>query len=90
LDVGAALGGRNVNTAGANALLQGGIGAAQTIQGAAGYSPTGGLLSGLGSTISQNIPSLTSLYNRYQQSQQNYTPSGYTPAAPYNPTIIDW
>jgi hypothetical protein len=70
LDVGAALGGRNVNTAGANALLQGGIGAAQTIQGAAGYSPTGGLLSGLGSAVSQNIPSLTNLYNRYQMGQQ--------------------
>jgi hypothetical protein len=69
LEMGAALGGRNVNATGANALFQGGISAAKTMQGASGYSPGGGLLSGLGSYVSRSVPSLTSLYNQYQQSQ---------------------
>lgn len=47
LDIGAALGGRNVNTAGANALLQGGLGAAKTMQQANAYSPVGNFLSDL-------------------------------------------
>jgi hypothetical protein len=74
LEMGAALGGRNVNQTGANALLQGGIGAAKTMQAAGGYSPSGGLLSGLGSYASKSVPSLTSLYNQYQQNnlQQQY------------------
>lgn len=49
LDIGAQLGGRTA-TAGANAgqfLMQGGLGAARTLQATAGNSPTGALLSGL-------------------------------------------
>jgi hypothetical protein len=49
LDIGAQLGGRSA-TAGANVgntLLQGGLSAAKTIQGASGYSPVGDTLSGL-------------------------------------------
>lgn len=49
LDIGAQLGGRSA-TAGANAgsaLLQGGLGAARTLQATAGNSPAGALLSGL-------------------------------------------
>ncbi len=49
LDIGAQLGGRSA-TAGANAgqaLLQGGLGAARTLQATAGNSSTGALLSGL-------------------------------------------
>jgi hypothetical protein len=39
LELGANLGGRNVNTTGAQALYQGGMGAAQTMQQANSYSP---------------------------------------------------
>ncbi len=46
LDIGASLGGRNVNQSGAQALLQGGIGAAQTMQQANAYSPFGTALMG--------------------------------------------
>jgi hypothetical protein len=49
LELGANLGGRNVNTAGAQALLQGGLGAARAMQVANAYSPVGSTLSGLGS-----------------------------------------
>ncbi len=51
LDIGAQLGGRSA-TAGANVgntLLQGGLGAAKTMQQATGYSPLGSALQGLGS-----------------------------------------
>lgn len=47
LDIGAALGGRNVNTTGANALLQGGVNAANIMQQATSGSSTGAFLSGL-------------------------------------------
>jgi hypothetical protein len=87
LEMGAAIGGRNVNQTGANSLLTGGINAARTVQGPAGYSPTAGLFSGLSNYLAQGVPSLTSLYNQYQQGQQNYTPPGYTPAAAYDPTL---
>ena len=70
LEIGAALGGRNVNQTGANALFQGGAGAARTMQQVGGYSPSGGLLSGLGNYASQALPSLSDLYKRYQQGQQ--------------------
>ena len=46
LDIGAQLGGRSANAAGAQALLQGGIGAAQTMQQANAYSPFGTALMG--------------------------------------------
>jgi hypothetical protein len=48
-DIGANLGGRNINATGANALLQGGLSAARTAQQGAAYSPWGSLFSGLGS-----------------------------------------
>jgi hypothetical protein len=70
LEMGAAIGGRNVNQTGANALFQGGVSAARAMQGPASYSPTAGLFSGLSNYVSQNAPSLTDLYNRYQQGQQ--------------------
>jgi hypothetical protein len=85
--MGAAIGGRNVNQTGANALFQGGVSAAKTVQGPASYSPTAGLFSGLGNYAAQGVPSLTDLYKQYQQGQQNYTPPGYTPAAAYDPTL---
>ena len=46
LELGANLGGRNVNTAGAQALLQGGMGAAAAMQRANAYSPFGTALQG--------------------------------------------
>jgi hypothetical protein len=49
LDIGANLGGRNINATGANALLQGGLSAARTAQEGNAYSPWGSLFSGLGS-----------------------------------------
>ncbi len=70
LEMGAAIGGRNVNQTGANALLTGGINAAQTTQRAANYSPSATLFSSLGNVASRYAPSLTDLYNQYQQGQQ--------------------
>ncbi len=52
LTIGASLGGRIANPTGASALLQGGMGAAQTVQRATSSSPLGGLLSGLGQQVS--------------------------------------
>jgi hypothetical protein len=50
LEMGASIGGRNVNTSGANALYQGGISAAKTAQGGNQYSPIGSFLSGVSSS----------------------------------------
>ena len=49
LTIGSELGGRALqgSSAAANALLQGGLSAAKTLQGASGYSPWGSLMSGL-------------------------------------------
>ncbi len=49
LEIGAALGGRNVNAAGAQALFQGGSNAAQTLAASRAASPIGATLAGLGS-----------------------------------------
>ena len=46
LEIGVNIGGRNVNTTGANALLEGGINAARTMQQANSYSPWGTALMG--------------------------------------------
>jgi len=51
LDIGASLGGRNVNTTGAQALLSGGMGAAQTMQQANSYSPFGTGLMGAANAL---------------------------------------
>jgi hypothetical protein len=48
LDIGAQLGGRQASPAGAQALLQGGMGAAQTLQAANALNPTASFLQGLG------------------------------------------
>jgi hypothetical protein len=52
LTLGSALGGRVANPTGAQALLQGGMGAAQAMQRATSSSPMGGLLSGIGQQVS--------------------------------------
>jgi hypothetical protein len=51
LEIGSMLGGRNVNTAGAQALLTGGLGAAQSMQQANAYNPYGAALQGVGSSL---------------------------------------
>jgi hypothetical protein len=51
LDIGASLGGRNMNTAGAQALLQGGTNAAQSMQQANAYSPYGTGLMGAANSL---------------------------------------
>jgi hypothetical protein len=51
LDIGASLGGRNVNTTGAQALFSGGMGAAQTMQQANAYSPFGTGLMGAANSL---------------------------------------
>jgi len=53
LTLGSALGGRIANPTGAQALLQGGMGAAQAMQQGTGFSPMGQLFQGLGRDIRQ-------------------------------------
>jgi hypothetical protein len=62
LEMGAALGGRNANTAGANALLQGGMGAANSMFAANAYNPFATALTG----ISQNPALMRAAGNRAQ------------------------
>lgn len=60
LDIGAQLGGRNVNATGAQALLMGNLGAARTMQEANAWNPWGAALQGAGASpyIQQGIKSL--------------------------------
>jgi hypothetical protein len=62
LDIGAQLGGRNVNPSGAQALLQGGLAASQTMQQANAWSPWGAALQGAASNpyVQQGARSLFS------------------------------
>jgi hypothetical protein len=71
LDIGASLGGRNVNNAGAQALMSGGIGAAQTMQQANAYSPFGTGLMGAAN-------SLNAYQNQQRQDQRFNTLFGNT------------
>jgi hypothetical protein len=61
LDMGSALGGRNVNTSGAQALLAGGMSAAQTMGAANAYNPFATALTGL----SQNKQFTSGLANQF-------------------------
>ena len=63
LELGAQLGGRNVNTTGAQALFSGGLGAARSMQEANAYNPYGAALQGAGS-------SLQGYLNQEQQDQR--------------------
>jgi hypothetical protein len=72
LDMGSALGGRNVNTTGANALYGGGIAAAQTMGAANAYNPFATALVG----ASQNPTLTNALANRI-------SPFGGTPQGAY-------
>ena len=72
LDMGSALGGRNVNQAGAQALLAGGLGAAQTMGAANAYNPFATALVG----ASQNKQLTNALANQFN-------PYGGTPQGAY-------
>jgi hypothetical protein len=75
LDIGASLGGRNVNQSGAQALLQGGINAAQTMQQANAYSPFGTGLMGAANSLNayQNQQRQDEILNRVFGDRGNYT-----------------
>jgi hypothetical protein len=91
-NLGVNLGGRNTNPSGAQALLTGGLNAAQTMQQANAYNPYGAALQGFGSSpyIQQGVNSLfgnrgltqndRSNLNAWQINQQEYSNpySGYT------------
>lgn len=86
LELGANLGGRNVNTAGAQALLTGGLGAAASMQQANAYNPIGAALSGIGSSMQQQ-----QMMNRLFPSapapieERSFTPVPAQPASSYTP-----
>ena len=88
LELGANLGGRNVNVGGANALLQGGMGAAQSMQQANAYSPWGSALSGAGGAIQQQ-----QMMNRLfpgpaaPVEERTWQPM---PSASYTPSVSPW
>lgn len=71
LDIGAQIGGRNINASGAQALLQGGIGAAQSMQQANSYSPWGTALMG-------GANSLNAYQNQQRQDERFNTLFGNT------------
>jgi hypothetical protein len=83
LTIGSALGGRIASPTAANALFQGGIGAAQTLQRAQGLSPTGQTLLGLQRKVEQTnfggIPSFGQLGNL----AYNYFSGAMTPPTAY-------
>ena len=75
LDIGASLGGRNVNNAGAQALMSGGMSAAQTMQQANAYSPFGTALMGGANAFNayQNQQRQDAFLNRAFGDRGNYT-----------------
>jgi surface antigen len=95
LDIGAALGGRMVNTAGANALLQGGLAAAGQNQYAANaYNPfASALISGSNNPALQR--GMTSMFQPYMAGRQASAQYGaenvYGPGGSgVVPTSINW
>jgi hypothetical protein len=72
LSLGSDLGGRAVNTAGAQALMQGGTNAARTLEAVKGYDPWGAALSGLSSNPAFG-GALTSYFG-----QNNYNPANWS------------
>jgi hypothetical protein len=66
LDMGAQLGGRTANAAGANALMQGGMAAAGSMASANSYNPMASALQGLGSNQAFG-QALSGMFNRPPQ-----------------------
>jgi hypothetical protein len=85
LDIGAQLGGRNVNTTGAQALLQGGLAASQTMQQANAYSPWGAALQGVASSpyVQQGA---RSLFGGGSSPTGSYDLSSVQPSRTYAPS----
>jgi hypothetical protein len=102
LEIGANLGGRNVNTAGAQALMSGGIGAAQTMQQANAYSPWGAALQGVANSpyVQQGARNLfsgfgndstTGSYDLSSVKQsRTYAPSSMTSPDMYRRSAFDY
>jgi hypothetical protein len=90
LELGANLGGRNVNIAGANALLQGGLGAAAAMQQANAYSPWGSALTGIGNTMQQQqmmnrlFPSAPAPVEERNIYRSNIAPPAYASPMPFS------
>jgi hypothetical protein len=83
LELGAALGGRIANPAGGQALLTGGIGAAQTMQAANALNPTASFLQGLStnqdltSAIAKNLFSGRPAYSSFNENVPGNFPTTY-------------
>jgi hypothetical protein len=91
LEIGANLGGRNVNTTGAQALYQGGMGAAQTMQQANAYSPFGTGLMGAANSLNayQNQQRQDQYMNMAFGDRGNYSGAPRTPDAQSYNTFQD-
>ena len=93
LDIGMAIGGRG-SPAASEALLRGGLTAAGTTLSTAGLNPAAGLFANIGSSVGKMLPSLTDLYNQYQQRQtvQQYGAENvYGPGGSgVVPTSVNW
>ena len=93
LDIGMAIGGRG-SPAASEALLRGGLASAQTGLSTAGLNPAAGLFANIGSSVGKMLPSLTDLYNQYQQRQtvQQYGAENvYGPGGSgVVPTSVNW
>lgn len=83
LDIGAQLGGRNANAAGAQALLQGGLGAAQAMQQANAYSPWATALMG-------GANAFNAYQNQQRQDQRFNTLFGNYSGAPRTGDASSW
>jgi hypothetical protein len=100
LELGANIGGRNVNTTGANALLEGGINAARTMQQANAYNPYSAALQGVASNpyVQQGARSLfgggsspTGSYDLSSvQPSRAYAPSPMTSPDMYRRSAFDY
>jgi hypothetical protein len=91
LDIGASLGGRNVNAAGAQALLQGGTNAAQSMQQANAYSPFGTGLMGAANSLNayQNQQRQDERFNMIYGNTGNFSGVQRTPDAKSYNTFQD-
>jgi len=85
LELGANIGGRNVNTTGANALLEGGINAARTMQQANAYNPYSAALQGVASNpyVQQGA---RSLFGGGSSPTGSYDLSSVQPSRTYAPS----
>jgi len=84
LELGSALGGRIANPAGGQALLEGGMGAARTMQGANALNPTASFLQGL-STNQDFTRGVQNLFSRPSYSSFNENVPGNFPTNYFTP-----